>query len=208
MTVEYGIIGDVHGNISALRGLLRRLVEWRGILIFTGDYVNRGPDSFEVIQTLVNLANDRPDTVFLAGNHDIVFRDAIRSGSLSVLLRMGGAPTVKSYVETPGIDVAQQLRESIPADHLTFLSSLRASYISADGLAVTHGPADHLPGSANSRYHIYGHVPNIDLLPRIGATSAGIDTGCGTLKSGRLTCLFWPSLTAIQVDAFGGNVTS
>jgi serine/threonine protein phosphatase 1 len=203
---EIAVIGDVHGNSVALRGLLWLLNDWHGTLIFAGDFVNRGPDSSGVLDVLVGLARDRSNTVFLKGNHDMVLLDAIQSGSVSQLLRMGGAPTIKSYIEAPGVDVANQFRESFPVEHLAFLSSLQPSYKSADGLVVTHGPDDELPDLDHVRYHIYGHVPTDDFLPRIDSDSAGIDTGCGTFRSGRLTCLFWPSLASIQVDKFGRRI--
>ncbi|WP_081635634.1 metallophosphoesterase [Nocardia sp. BMG111209] len=208
MTERFAVIGDIHGNSAALRGVLRLLEDWSGTIVFTGDYVNRGPDSSGVIEMLISLSRNRPDAIFLAGNHDTVLRSAIQSGSISQLLNIGGAPTIKSYVKVPGADVAGQLQESVPFEHLAFLNSLRPWYVSADGLAVTHSPGDNLPDQINVRYRIFGHVPNKNLLPRVEVDWAGIDTGCGTMESGRLTCLFWPSLKVTQVDGSGNQVIS
>ncbi|ORJ64323.1 metallophosphoesterase [Mycobacterium simiae] len=207
MTEEIAVVGDIHGNSAALSGMLRMLSDWEGLLVFTGDYVNRGPDSAGVIQLLIDLSTGRPNTFFVAGNHDVALRDAIASGKLFSLLSMGGAPTIKSYVETPKGDVGEQLRRSVPRDHIEFLSRLLPSF-THNRLVVTHGSNDPISDQAGDQYHVYGHVPTADGKPRIGAHSAAIDTGCGLSAGGRLTCFFWPARVAKQVDAQGVEVTT
>jgi serine/threonine protein phosphatase 1 len=71
------IVGDIHGMHQSLKGLIRAVgdndpnPQW----LFVGDYVNRGPDSRGVIETLLQLPNAR----FCRGNHDDVF-DLIING--------------------------------------------------------------------------------------------------------------------------------
>lgn len=62
-------IGDVQGCWLTLRALLERLplVEGRDRLWITGDLVNRGPRSLEVLRWAV----ERPDLVAVIGNHDL-----------------------------------------------------------------------------------------------------------------------------------------
>ncbi len=72
------IIGDIHGMLRPLQGLLREVARrdpWAHLL-FVGDYVNRGPDARGVIEQLVTLRNAH----YLRGNHDDVF-DLILHGT-------------------------------------------------------------------------------------------------------------------------------
>jgi len=75
--IRYFTIGDIHGQFDKLSLLLDHLYSYANldlrsdILIFTGDYVDRGLDSKKVIETLVRLKNDYPDNVIcLKGNHE------------------------------------------------------------------------------------------------------------------------------------------
>lgn len=207
MTDEVAVIGDIHGNSAALRGMLHALSDWEGVLVFAGDYVNRGPDSAGVIQLLVDLSSKRPHTFFIAGNHDSSLRAAIHSGDVFPLLSMGGAPTIKSYVGVPRGNVAEQLRLSVPRAHIDFLDRLLPSFTHGR-LAVAHTPDDPIFDKAGVQYRVYGHEPTQDRRPRIDSDFAAIDTGCGLSPEGRLTCLFWPSQIVKQIDADGNEVAT
>ena len=64
------LIGDVHGMLRPLETLQREIerADSEAALYFVGDYVNRGPQSKEVISLLLTLKNAR----FIRGNHDDV----------------------------------------------------------------------------------------------------------------------------------------
>src|SRR5260221_636 len=65
------IIGDVHGMLRPLKGLVAevRRHDPESRLIFAGDYVNRGPEARGVIDFLLALEN----ATFIRGNHDDIF---------------------------------------------------------------------------------------------------------------------------------------
>lgn len=65
--MRLAIIADIHGNADALQAVLEDLTQ-RGAerIIVNGDVVNRGPDSVEVLETLLM----RDDVEFTLGNHD------------------------------------------------------------------------------------------------------------------------------------------
>lgn len=65
------IIGDIHGMYAALAGLVEAVSRQDAAprFLFVGDYVNRGPDSRQVIDLLLAL----PNASFVRGNHDDVF---------------------------------------------------------------------------------------------------------------------------------------
>jgi len=77
-------IGDIHGDLAALRCLLGRLptLDAQDTLIFLGDYVDRGPDSAEVVDLLrVELPRSTPARVVcLRGNHEDAWLRVIRDG--------------------------------------------------------------------------------------------------------------------------------
>lgn len=104
-------IGDIHGERKKLSALLTKLPEVAK-LVFIGDYVDRGPDSAGTLEDLVALQEQRPDTVFLRGNHDQMMLDArdfcdpfLRSPHTLDLIAnwftWGGGETMRSYAGNP-----------------------------------------------------------------------------------------------------------
>lgn len=69
------VIGDVHGNVRALRAALDRMRDGpMDRLVFLGDLLTYGHDVDEVIQ-LVETAQAHDDAVLLIGNHDRLYFD-------------------------------------------------------------------------------------------------------------------------------------
>jgi serine/threonine protein phosphatase 1 len=194
-------VGDVHGNLNALRGLCDVLAARGGPhTVFLGDYINRGPHSAGVMHELHVLLRTGRATL-LAGNHEAALLEALDSGDLTAFLKMGGAMTIRSYVGAKvGPDVLGDFRASFPREHLDALRRMPETYES-DDLIAQHIP----PAAPTPKFRISAHVP-IGKLPRIARHSAQLDTGCGA-GSGRLTALLWPSLDYVQVDARGAIVT-
>ena len=69
-------IGDIHGQAemlaTALNFLIQSLLEPQDMVVFMGDYVDRGPDSrgvFELLHQFRNL-HGADNVVFLRGNHE------------------------------------------------------------------------------------------------------------------------------------------
>ena len=193
MSDTIGVIGDIHGEVSAVTHLMKHACSRVNLLVFVGDYVNRGSQSAQVIDYLVDLQTLDIPCVFLAGNHDLAFRASL-NGSFDEFLQMGGAATVRSYILPPYTNVEDQFIDAIPPSHRRFLASLEAEF-STDDLYVGHTPSE---SDIGNRFGVYGHVPQQDHIPTITTATAWIDTGCGTSPQGKLTCFFWPSRTWIQ----------
>ncbi|XP_039133614.1 tyrosine-protein phosphatase RLPH2-like isoform X2 [Dioscorea cayenensis subsp. rotundata] len=75
-------IGDIHGYFSKLQALWSNLEIHLGpsafasaLVIFLGDYCDRGPQTLEVLDFLISLPARYPAQthVFLCGNHDFAF---------------------------------------------------------------------------------------------------------------------------------------
>lgn len=200
MSSETAFIGDVHGNLVALRALWDALVARGGPhVVLLGDYINKGPRSADVLNELVAHSRTGRATL-LAGNHEQALVDALDTNDLGAFLKMGGAMTIRSYVGgNVGPDVLRDFRDKIPSEHLDALRSMAKTYETSDLIAQHISP----PWST-SKFRISAHVP-VGRFPRIGRHSAQLDTGCGA-DSGRLTALLWPSLDYIQVDARGATL--
>ena len=72
------VVGDVHGQLSALRALGQHLgyavdSDWSHpggrVLVFVGDLVDRGEDSFGVCELVMHLVRDGR-ALCLMGNHE------------------------------------------------------------------------------------------------------------------------------------------
>jgi diadenosine tetraphosphatase ApaH/serine/threonine PP2A family protein phosphatase len=73
-----GVIGDLHGDYKALQALLKMVDLDSDLLIFLGDYTDRGPDGVEVIRTVKALKQQYPkNVVALMGNHEDYTVDGI-----------------------------------------------------------------------------------------------------------------------------------
>lgn len=200
MTSDLAFVGDVHGNLDALRGLWIALAaRGKPHAVFLGDYINKGPKSAGVMQELVGYAQSGRATL-LAGNHEEALLDALETSDISAFLKMGGAATIRSYVG-PRVEpeVLRAFRKSLPNDHLDALRRMDKKYEPIELVAQHIAPV--VP---ESKFRISAHVP-VGELPRIGRNSAQLDTGCGG-ESGRLTALLWPSRDYVQVDARGAVV--
>lgn len=96
-------IGDIHGCADLLDALLERIDAHAAgrprKLVFLGDYIDRGPDSARVIETLRKLQWREPDDVVcLMGNHEAMLLKTLHEpGALEHWLVNGGTATLASF---------------------------------------------------------------------------------------------------------------
>ena len=159
MSPRHIAIGDLHGCSAPLDRLLQALaVADDDVLVFLGDYIDRGPDSPGVLDRLISLADKYPHTVFLRGNHDAMllnFLGVEPEGYGDSYLRPenGGARTLEQYGCDPkDIKVCRSLIEcgiaadaqhrflaNIPRAHVEFLRRTMLFYKTPDYLFVHAG---------------------------------------------------------------------
>jgi serine/threonine protein phosphatase 1 len=145
-------IGDLHGERWKLESLLSLLdLSEQDQLVFIGDYIDRGPDSAGVIDHLIALRQDRPNTVFLRGNHEqmmIFARSSYDQGwstteAPAYVSRLwfaeGGAQTLASYNVRSEQEATGRWWEMIPEEHWQFVSSTTLEYESEQFLFVHAG---------------------------------------------------------------------
>ena len=95
------IIGDIHGCDDQLKKILGKLqpVPETDMLILLGDLFDRGPESWEVFQTVKGLRKDYGDRfMLLRGNHeDYLLRENISFMDNLVWIRVGKNDTIRSF---------------------------------------------------------------------------------------------------------------
>ena len=151
-------IGDIHGCLKELRGIVETLRSKEDFqpddtLVFVGDYVDRGPDSKGVIDYLTEL-NQNQRCVFLMGNHEdmMLWWLKVEHGRHRISLALktqfaeswfpnGGLQTLESY----GINFRNhmihldEVLQAIPENHIEFLKGLQHYYIDGSNLYVHAG---------------------------------------------------------------------
>jgi len=111
-------ISDIHGENKQFKALLNKLnFRKKDKLYLLGDYIDRGPDGKEVLDTLFDLIANGYDVHCLRGNHEQLLLDA-RTDTYSevVWLKNGGNTTLSSFL-THQID-------RIPDRYFQFIESL------------------------------------------------------------------------------------
>ncbi len=214
------IIGDIHGYLERLVALFSKLtskVTEDDTIIFLGDYIDRGPHSYEVIDFLIHVSRTPGfKSLFLKGNHEDMLRKYLggedRNGSF---LFNGGDATIRSYVRQCG-------EFALPGHHAEFFNGLRLYYEGDDFIAV-HAGLNPDTGSleeqnpddliwirekffrADRRWEktvIFGHTPTAYIRKNgpvyIDEKRNIIGVDSGVIFGNPLTCLVWPERTIIK----------
>ncbi len=213
-------MGDIHGRLDLLQtlhGKIRQDSETsRGdrIIVYIGDYVDRGDYSKGVIDELLIDPLPGFSPIYLKGNHEEALLNFLEHPEVAWdWFSFGGDAAVMGYgvPVLPGVLTDERLREiqaafrnAIPDAHLRFLSDLRLRYEIGDYLCVHAGvnparplhrqrPEDLMwirdaflySDKLHGKLIVHGH--SITDEPDIQKNRVGIDTGA--YFSNRLTCL-------------------
>lgn len=239
-TVVYAV-GDVHGRADLLAAMhagiaadAGRRAAARRVVVHLGDYIDRGPASRQVLDTLTGVPLAGFECVHLKGNHeDVVLR--FLAGSLPNgrhWLRYGGADALASYgLPSPDSErataaeleaVRRAVGARLPPAHLRFLRTLAMTHREGGYLFVHAGirpgvpPNAQVPGNLlwiRDRFldsdadhgAVVVHGHSVSPEPELRPNRIGIDTGA--YASGRLTCvaLEGGGLTVLQTEAAQGT---
>jgi serine/threonine protein phosphatase 1 len=148
-------IGDIHGRLDLLKEMHALIVEdakkYEGrdlMIVYLGDYVDRGPDVSGVLDVLVNGPPDGFTGVYIKGNHEQMLLDFLsdaRVGQAWFDAAIGGFATIESYgVAFPKyvteLDPVQaELKAKLPDYHLEFLQDLPTHFECGDYYFVHAG---------------------------------------------------------------------
>jgi serine/threonine protein phosphatase 1 len=128
------VISDIHGCAKTFRALLKKIhLHKTDTLYLLGDYVNRGPRSKEVLDTVMRLYGDGHDVRATIGNHDELLLRAYEFPDIIDFFKKGpaGKRTLKSF----GVKNASE----IPAKYYEFLKSLPLYFILDEFILVHAG---------------------------------------------------------------------
>ena len=152
-------IGDIHGCLKQLVSLQDKIFNYpkynkdEDLLLYLGDYIDRGPGSKDVINHILQLQTEGIKSIFLMGNHEQFMIDFLfnKINNLSNWLMNGADQTFKSY----DIEVAEFIKDGFEDDnidklrniflskltkeHIYFFNNLKLTYIMGDYLFVHAG---------------------------------------------------------------------
>lgn len=208
----YYAIADIHGRLDLLNALIEQIDEdcaendvKNPVIVFLGDYVDRGPQSAGVVDRVIELSKERK-VVPLMGNHEELVL-ILMAGALAYFekwfYRAGGAATLASYGWKNGEKI--KLDELIKKEHIDFFQSLKPFHETEDhifvhaglkpGVALSKQDDDDClwirEGFLDSDYDfgkivVHGHTPTSDGQPELKINRINLDTKA--FKSGILTC--------------------
>jgi len=188
-------VGDIHGRydllVAALDWIAERASGSTGTIVLVGDYVDRGPQSRQVVERLMTGGERRLRFVCLKGNHEDMLVHAVRQPfTQHHWLANGGSATLASY------------DGNIPEEHVRWMTSLQLSYEDEHRLFVHAGlnprhpigqQTEHdmlwirepflLANHDFGKHIVHGHTPNM-AGPEILPFRTNLDVGA--FRSGRL----------------------
>lgn len=213
-------ISDIHGCYKPFEALVNNCLKLdkSDRLILMGDYIDRGPQSKEVIDFILDLYKNGFNIVSLTGNHEAMLMDSFYHPDLLPGWMMNGAITTLTSF---GI---KDIRE-IDARYLDFFSSLNYFKIAGDVIFVHAGFNDSVKNPFTDRHSmiwecrasyqnpvfsgktiIHGHRPvhirDARKLIREKSMVIPIDTGCvygEDIGYGMLSALEVNSMTLYSV---------
>ena len=207
-------IGDVHGCNIELRLLLNKLpLSKDTLVVFLGDYIDRGADSKGVVDTILELRKHVP-VVTLRGNHEDMFLDFMSypdSVGAGMFIFNGGLMTLASYQTQPG-------HFEISDEHRAFYRSLQY-FFETDEYFFVHAGVPNIPLSEidaelhgeqlmwirssflNSSFPwkktvVHGHTPVASA--EIHDRRINVDTGC--VYDNHLTAIDLETLKVFTVE--------
>ncbi|NOQ20180.1 MAG: serine/threonine protein phosphatase [Desulfobacterales bacterium] len=201
------VVGDIHGCFDKLCALMDKIPinNTRDQLIFIGDYIDRGPSSFDVVNYLIDFKKRVPGTIFIKGNHEDMLQNYLDGSDRFTYLLNGGQKTMDEYLNRSDNKEAFP----IPSEHLEFFNSLQLYYQTDDYIFVHAGLREKVPLESQDKMDllwtrdefihsdfnfgkrvIFGHTPFKE--PLLQANKIGIDTGA--VYGNLLTCLQLPEM--------------
>ena len=140
------VVGDIHSCHILLTQIHKKILDKSNntsgnkLLIYLGDYIDRGPKIKETIQALLDFQPNNFQQIFLLGNHEQMMLDFINNvpDSLYLWISNGGNETLNSYGikgtaflnnETKSNEtIRNEFVNNIPKNHLQFFNNLTLSH--------------------------------------------------------------------------------
>ncbi|GAA4825365.1 metallophosphoesterase family protein [Algivirga pacifica] len=127
------VISDIHGHLSLFQNALEHIqLEKKDELILLGDYIDRGPDSKGVIDTIFSLQEKGYQVTCLKGNHEDMLLESMQPSFMGLL-----------GVRNMSLEVAESFQvnrsEKLPEKYQSFFKGLKTHYRKGKFLFVHAG---------------------------------------------------------------------
>lgn len=118
LKVRVFAISDIHGYNKDFQNLLNKIsLEKTDILFLLGDFIDRGPESKEVLDTIFFLLESGHDIRCIRGNHEQMLLDGLTNHEIRIKwLKNGGDETLGSFLTSS--------TNRIHSKYIEFLNSL------------------------------------------------------------------------------------
>ena len=208
------IIGDIHGCLKSLQKLIKLVEKEADTFVFLGDYIDRGSESKEVIDYIINFKKRHRNVITLLGNHEIMLINYLKGYDEGTFIRAGGKETLISYGIKPKAK-AEKAGKIFPEEHINFFRELPLLWEDEHGIYAHAGiePGVHLTRQVSSyclwardefihtpykftKPVIFGHT--VFREPLVQENKIGIDTGA--VYGGKLTALILPEKRFVSVE--------
>jgi serine/threonine protein phosphatase 1 len=135
------VIPDIHGRYDLLDEGLAAIAAHSGgkpgTIITIGDYVDKGPESKQVIDRMLSGVADGWSSVALKGNHDAMMVEALRDRSkMASWIAKGGDTALESYGGDPA---------AVPQSHSAWLDGLPLLHVDNHRVYVHAGVDPEVP---------------------------------------------------------------
>ncbi len=215
-------IGDIHGRLDLLNAMLDRIradlaarPHPRPLVVFLGDYVDRGPEVRGVIEALIAAKAGPLPARFILGNHDnyvlAYLEDPHWRDETEGWLRenLGGNATLASYgvpeaASKPATVARDAFAAGFPAQHLAFIEACELRFRIGGYLFVHAGIRPGVPLDAQAREDliwirepfltstadfgfkvVHGHT----IVPAVEHHPNRIAVDTGAVRTGVLSCI-------------------
>lgn len=211
-------IGDIHGRRDLLDPLLDAIVRDAGEngqtprIVFLGDIVDRGPESRQALDRVIETLESFPGSRLILGNHEefmlrFIDEPERRDRIAKTWFANGGVETIASYgfgkrdrVDTIATRIAEEYASQVAAlrDADWMVETERHCFVHG-GVDPMLPLADQDPETTRwirreflahtgplEKIVVHGHTPTDASLPEIHGNRIAVDTGA--FRSGHLTC--------------------
>ena len=189
-------ISDIHGCFEPFYELVVKIIDLKKSdrLVLLGDYIDRGYESREVIDFIMDLMSGGYDVTPLAGNHEVMLLDAYHDPGMIPLWHMNSGITTQFSFDIGNI-------RNLETRYLDFFKNLDYYLLIGDYYFVHAGFNDDLADPFTDRQYmiwesrgsyknpvfagktiIHGHRPKqtgyVKMLIKEKSNFIPIDTGC------------------------------
>lgn len=141
-------ISDIHGNLEAFKKALETIdLKHSDQLIILGDLIDRGPDSKGVLDTVLELRQEKFDVICLRGNHEDMLLEAFRAPSKTHRWLINGGMECLASFGTGYV-------ANIPSSYIDLIESFKY-YHQTDKFIYVHAALD---------MHIYDPFSDTDTM--------------------------------------------